>query len=453
METLAPMTPMRTSADLVGYTGEPAPVVERRPVLRLTRVQVMIVAISAVVTAAVAAGFVSLQAPVYNTTRSVIVLSGSNPNDNDVLSRALESLASSKGMAAEVKRRGNLDLSIDQIAGMISTRRSPESPYMDVVVSSPDQKLSEAVSAQVIPAMRGVFDQNQAEIPAEQRIPGPIFQEVFAKPLQSTSTFPVWFAALFGALLGGLVPYLIFLFRNLRKPVVASAQDVTDAIDLPILVKVPVLAGRGGNAQDAVAGVISAVERLSLNEPIHRLVLVGADNGIDRSALALALACVVARSFGQPVALVDADLERGTLTGMVNAEDVAGLSECLAGQLDPEKALLTLSDAQIPRDLGGIAAPEGMVRFLGAGVDRSRNILRMRSTFHRVLEGMAGRYVVIINGPKVPGPVPTSQLLSLADATLMVVAEGQTSLTDARSAGDTLRSFSSGPAGVVVIRR
>ncbi|HMV75298.1 MAG TPA: hypothetical protein P5193_04970 [Microthrixaceae bacterium] len=447
------MTPMRTSADLVGYTGEPAPVVERRPVLRLTRVQVMIVAISAVVTAAVAAGFVSLQAPVYNTTRSVIVLSGSNPNDNDVLSRALESLASSKGMAAEVKRRGNLDLSIDQIAGMISTRRSPESPYMDVVVSSPDQKLSEAVSAQVIPAMRGVFDQNQAEIPAEQRIPGPIFQEVFAKPLQSTSTFPVWFAALFGALLGGLVPYLIFLFRNLRKPVVASAQDVTDAIDLPILVKVPVLAGRGGNAQDAVAGVISAVERLSLNEPIHRLVLVGADNGIDRSALALALACVVARSFGQPVALVDADLERGTLTGMVNAEDVAGLSECLAGQLDPEKALLTLSDAQIPRDLDGIAAPEGMVRFLGAGVDRSRNILRMRSTFHRVLEGMAGRYVVIINGPKVPGPVPTSQLLSLADATLMVVAEGQTSLTDARSAGDTLRSFSSGPAGVVVIRR
>ena len=453
METLAPMTPMRTSADLVGYTGEPAPVVERRPVLRLTRVQVMIVAISAVVTAAVAAGFVSLQAPVYNTTRSVIVLSGSNPNDNDVLSRALESLASSKGMAAEVKRRGNLELSIDQIAGMISTRRSPESPYMDVVVSSPDQKLSEAVSAQVIPAMRGVFDQNQAEIPAEQRIPGPIFQEVFAKPLQSTSTFPVWFAALFGALLGGLVPYLIFLFRNLRKPVVASAQDVTDAIDLPILVKVPVLAGRGGNAQDAVAGVISAVERLSLNEPIHRLVLVGADNGIDRSALALALACVVARSFGQPVALVDADLERGTLTGMVNAEDVAGLSECLAGQLDPEKALLTLTDAQIPRDLDGIAAPEGMVRFLGAGVDRSRNILRMRSTFHRVLEGMAGRYVVIINGPKVPGPVPTSQLLSLADATLMVVAEGQTSLTDARSAGDTLRSFSSGPAGVVVIRR
>jgi Mrp family chromosome partitioning ATPase len=421
--------------------------------LRLTRVQTLIVVASSVLTALVALVFAQLSPPVYNTSRSVIVLSGSNPNDNDVLSRALESIVKSKGMAAEIKRRGDLPQSIDSISGKIGTRRSPESPYMDIVVSSPTKAESEQISAQVIPALRGVFEANQREIPVEQRIPGPVFQEVFSKPLQQTSKFPAWFAAVFGALLGGLVPYLFFLFRNMRKPVVSSAQDVTEAIDLPILVKVPSLSGRGSNPQDAVAGVISAVERLSLNEPIHRLVLVGADDGADRAQLALALACVIARSFGQPVALVDADLEHGILTDLVHAEDVAGLSECLSGQLDPDKALLTLSDAQLPANLDGLRAPEGMVRFLGAGVDRSRNILRMRSTFHRVLEGMAGRYVVIINGPKVPGPVPTSQLLSLADATLMVVAEGQTSLTDARSAGDTLRSFSSGPAGVVVLRR
>ena len=258
---------------------------------------------------------------------------------------------------------------------------------------------------------------------------------------------------MFGALLGGLVPYLFFIYRNLRKPVVNTAQDVTEAIDLPILVKLPALSGRGRNPQDAVAGVIAAVERLSLNEPIHRLVLVGADDGGDRAQLALALACVIARSFGQPVALVDADLESGVLTDLVRAEDVAGLAECLSGQLDPNAALLNLTEDQLPSGLADLEVPTGMVRFLGAGVDRSRNILRMRSSFNRVLDGMAGRYVVIINGPKVPGPVPTSQLLSLADATLMVVAEGQTSLTDARSAGDTLRSFSNGPAGVVVLRR
>lgn len=447
------MTPMRAANDVAGYQGEPPPGAERRQSLRLTRTQALIVLAASVLTATVAVVFASLSPPVYTTSRSIIVLSGITPSDNDVLSRAIESLIKSKGMAAEIKRRGDLPQSIDQLSGMVGTKRSPESPYMDIVVSSPNKAESEAVSAQVIPSLRAVFEANLREIPVEQRFEGPIFQEVFDKPLQSTSKFPVWFAAVFGLLLGGLVPYLFFLFRNLRKPVVASAQDVTEAIDLPILVKVPALTGRTSNPQDAVAGVISAVERLSLNEPIHRLVLVGADDGQDRARLALALSCVVARSFGQPVALVDADLERGVLTELVHADDVAGLSECLAGQLDPDKALLNLTDAQIPANMDGLRAPDGMVRFLGAGVDRSRNILRMRSTFHRVLEGMAGRYVVVINGPKVPGPVPTSQLLSLADATLMVVAEGQTRLTDARSAGDTLRSFSSGPAGVVVLRR
>jgi capsular polysaccharide biosynthesis protein len=447
---------MRANSDIVPHEQNAvAPVSsgEERRSLRLSRNQLLIVLASMLVTATIAVVFSSLGPPIYNTSRSIIVYSGNNPNDNDILSTAIESIVKSKGMAAEVKRRGGFEQSIDQISGMIGTDRSTESPYMDVVVSSPDKAESEAISSQVIPSLRSVFENNQRETPVDQRISGPIFQEVFTFPLQSTSTFPAWFAGVFGALLGGLVPYLFFLYRNMRKPVLASAQDVTEALDLPVLVKVPVLTGRSGNPQDAVAGVISAVERLSVNEPIHRLVLVGPGTSDERATLSLAIANVIARSFGQPVALVDADLEQGSLTSLIGAGDTAGLSECLSGQLSADTALVNITDAQIPQALEAVAAPEGMVRFLGAGIDRSRNILRMRSAFHRVLESMAGRYVVIINGPQIPGPVPTSQLLSLADATLMVVVEGETRLTDARLAGDALRSFASGPAGVVVLRR
>jgi Mrp family chromosome partitioning ATPase len=245
----------------------------------------------------------------------------------------------------------------------------------------------------------------------------------------------------------------VFVIRNLRKPVIESAQDITDAIDLPILAKVPALGARGANPQDSVAGVVTAVERLSLNEPVHRLVLTGSGQGTERAELALALSCTIARSFGQPVALIDADLDEASLTAIMRSSDVAGLAECLAGQLDPEAALLPVSASQLPSVLDGLDAPDGMVRLLPAGVDTSRNMLRMRSSFHRVLEGLAGRYVIIVNGPRLPGPVPTSQLLSLADATLMIVSEGQTGLNDARTAGDTLRSFSSGSSGVIVLRR
>ncbi len=448
------MTPMRTtSSSVAGYAPEPAPAVEMRRSARLTRTQVVIVVLSALVVGALAGAIAAVNPPLYNTKRSIIAISGANPTDNEVLNRALEALVSSDGLAAEVKRRGQLPQSIDEISGMIGTSRSPESPYMDIIVSNPDKEISEQVSAQVIPALRAVFEGGQDEVPVEQKIQGPIFQEVFGRPLQTTSTFPVWFAVLFGALLGGLVPFLIFVIRNLRKPVIESAQDITDAIDLPILAKVPALGARGANPQDSVAGVVTAVERLSLNEPVHRLVLTGSGPGHERAELALALACTIARSFGQPVALIDADLDEAALTSLMRTNDVAGLAECLADQLDPEAGLLPVTSSQLPSVLDGLDAPDGMVRLLPAGVDTSRNMLRMRSTFHRVLEGLAGRYVIIVNGPRLPGPVPTSQLLSLADATLMIVSEGQTGLNDARTAGDTLRSFSSGSSGVIVLRR
>ena len=47
---------------------------------------------------------------------------------------------------------------------------------MDIIVTNPDQDVSEQVSAQVIPALAGVFETAQTDLPIEQRIQGPIFQ-------------------------------------------------------------------------------------------------------------------------------------------------------------------------------------------------------------------------------------------------------------------------------------
>ncbi len=62
----------------------------------------------------------------------------------------------------------------------------------------------------------------------------------------------------------------------------------------------------------------------------------------------------------------------------------------------------------------------------------------MRSNLHQVLGVLSGRYVVVVDGPQVPGPVPSTQLLSMADATVVVVTEGSTSMRDARFTGDAL---------------
>ena len=77
----------------------------------------------------------------------------------------------------------------------------------------------------------------------------------------------------------------------------------------------------------------------------------------------------------------------------------------------------------------------------------------MRSNLHQVLGALSGRYVVVVDGPAGPGPVPSTQLLSMADATLVVVTEGSTSVRDARFTGDALRSYTTNPVGAIVIRR
>ena len=118
-------TPMARSNEMVvAGVGEPA-ADERRRSLRLSKVQALVVVLSSVVLAALVVGLISVQPPIYQTTRSVIVLSGANPNDNEVLARALESIITSPGLAAEIKRRGELDMSIDEIKGMISVSRDP----------------------------------------------------------------------------------------------------------------------------------------------------------------------------------------------------------------------------------------------------------------------------------------------------------------------------------------
>ena len=199
------MMPMRTTSVALDQREAPTPVAETRRSIRLTKVQTLIVVASMLVTAAIAAALALTNPPIFETSRSILVLSGANPNDNEVLTRALESLLTSKGLAAEVKRRGDLPQSIDQISAMINASRKPESAFMDVVVSNPDKAVSEQVSAQVIPALSGVFESAQQDLPVESRITGPIFQEVFARPLQSTSTFPLWFA---------LGCYSVALFRS-----------------------------------------------------------------------------------------------------------------------------------------------------------------------------------------------------------------------------------------------
>lgn len=390
----------------------------------------------------------------YAVTRTLIVMSGNNSNDNDTLIRSFEAIMGHKGFATELKARTDIDLPVETLKSMISVDRPALSANLEVTTRSEKLALAKTVSDEIIPTLQEIVESGQKSLPIESRIPGPIVQEVFATPTIEEVYVP-WFAGLLTAAgLGFLLSFLAATFRQYRKPVIGTARDVGSSLDIPVLARISAVGdGRGTNPQDAVLGMLSAIERLGARGPIHRLVVVGPESDVERSKLILALGCAIARNFDQPVALVDADLENFSLTRLVGASDEPGLAECLAGRVAVEDAMLQLEEGYTPAMLEGLIPPTGMIRILPAGVDRSGNILRMCSNLHEVLGELSGNYVVVVDGPQIPGPVPSGQLMSLADATIVVVTEGSTSLRDARFTGDALRSLTSNPVGAVVIRR
>ena len=422
--------------------------------LRFSRTTWLVIAAFSIVAGLLATGFTFLLAPQYVVTRSFLVLSGSNPTDNATIVRSFQAIMSDKGFATELKARSGLKEPVATIQGMISVDSPAESSTLIVNVQYTDMARAEAVSEQIAPTIRGVIEEDQVQLPVEQRIPGPVIQEIYPHPIKEQVYVP-WYMGLIGGLvLGFIVAFLVAAIRQYRKPVISSARDVGDALDLPVLARLPAMGdGRNGNPQDAVLGMLAAIERLGARGPIHRLVVVGPDSDLERSKLVLALGCAIARNFDQPVALIDADLEHGSLTKLIGANDEPGLAECLTGELRVDQTLLRLENGHTPALLNGMVPPSGMIRIMPAGLNRGGSLLRMRSNLHQVLGGLSGRYVVIIDGPQVPGPVPSTQLLSMADATIVMVTEGSTSVRDARFTGDALRAYTTNPVGAVVLKK
>lgn len=444
-----------SEAGALATITDPLLVEERAAInLRFSRRVWMFIGGAAVIVGLLAMVFTLTLPKQYATTRTLLVLSGSNPNDNETIVATFEGLMATPGFATQLKQETQSKLPVATIQGMISVDRPPSAAILQVTVQWTDIKTTELLSQWILPTLRDVIEANQRQLPIEERIPGPIIQELFQRPIREVVYVPWYMGFIGGFALGFLVAFVIAAFRQYRQPVIGSTRDVADALDLPILARLAAMGdGRNANPQDAVLGMLSAIERLGSNGPIHRLVVVGADADLERSKLVLALGCAIARNFDQPVALIDGDLENGTLTKLIGASDEPGLAECLTGELRVDQTLLRLENGHTPSMLAGMVPPSGMIRVMPAGLNRGGSLLRMRSNLHQVLGGLSGKYVVIVDGPQVPGPVPSTQLLSMADATIVVVTEGVTSLRDARFTGDALRSFTTNPVGAVVLHK
>jgi hypothetical protein len=122
--------------------------------------------------------------PSTGALQQLVVVSGSNPDDNDALVESFVSILESPGFRTELASATGV--SFDQID--LTACRPPASAIVRVTVWHTDPDIAMLLAKHVTPAFRSLIEADQRSLPVEQRIPGPIVQDLYQQPVAINHT-------------------------------------------------------------------------------------------------------------------------------------------------------------------------------------------------------------------------------------------------------------------------
>lgn len=167
-----------------------------------------------------------------------------------------------------------------------------------------------------------------------------------------------------------------------------------------------------------------------------------------KSTLAMALA-MIGSSFGDTVALVDCDLRRSTLAGMVDLPGAPGVADFLAGEAAVDEIFRHVANSG---NGDGPTAGAGSVTLIPAGGGKAKSAELLQSKrFQYLVNSLSSSYdmVVIDTSPVLP-IVDTLELLPYVDCVLACVRSGQIKREELDALVDVLKRQADLPTGVIV---
>lgn len=236
-------------------------------------------------------------------------------------------------------------------------------------------------------------------------------------PLAPFSPNPMVNMAL--AFIGGLVLSLIFIAaREMFDDAVRAPDDVEQRFGLPFLGAVPRL-GRRESATTALMNprsevseayhtVRASIDLSSENGAPGTLLVTSSREGEGKSTTALAMARDFAHS-GKRVLLIDADLRRPSLHGVLNLPKTPGLSNLLTKQLSLDEVVQHTDTERLD--------------FISAGPQPPSPAELLSGTrFNSLLISLKSRYdQIVIDSPPVLGLADAPQMAAVVDGAVMVI--------------------------------
>jgi capsular polysaccharide biosynthesis protein len=419
---------------------------------RTIRPHLLPVVIIVAITTLAAAVMTAREPTRYATSTTFVVNSAASGTNTETLVRTLAALLRSPAVGSDVRDKTQVGLTPRAIARRISVSRPPGSGVLNVSVTDTDRRRSLRIAEALPQVFTGRIDQ---QLRAATDATDGAFELVSWDPdVFNTQTIPapVGRNTALGFVLGLGLAALGVALRETRAPHLHSSGQVYQAFDLPLVAALPSLeqsVRSRWNVVDTVQGILAGSAAVGWPEHPHTIVVTGPESHPTRASMALAVATTIAVS-GAHVVLVDADIERTELTRLLGARRRPGLKDFLQRGAAARDVITPLTLSSLPSWLGVGDSVKGSLDFLPAGSAKSDPGALGSIRVAGLLASLRGSAVIVIDAPRVPGPVPVSRLLESADAVLAVAIDGATRAPGARSAASVLRALAS-PAAVAIL--
>lgn len=408
----------------------------------------LVVLLAVTILAGATAGVLTwLQPTRYVSTVTMVVPVQSGANDVETTVRSVRALLSSVVVGSDLKAVTGTSETPQQIVSHISATRPPGSSVLTVSVTDRSESTSRAVAGALVPVFAKRLDQ------VSQPLGGPALPNFSIRSwgagvvTTEKAAPPVLRNTLVGVGLGMLLGIMLVALRLQRRPLLTSAEQAESALGVPVLAAIPSVGRRARgswNRTDAIRLALRHGGELGWAVNAHSIAVAAPPRDRAQRDVVLALARALAAD-GHNVTIVDADLERRVVSSMLGAERRRGLAELLKSGSPAPLPATELVDISFRRDksLEG-SDGAGRVRLLPAGRDRNAYGTLRNAPLRKIVERLTTDAFVIVSAPRIPGPVPSSQVLQSVEAVLLVATLRDATLDDACATADAVRALAAG---------
>jgi receptor protein-tyrosine kinase len=356
-------------------------------------------------------------------------------------------LATSTELMNRVIKDLDLNLSVDSLREKVSSAPIVNTTQINIVVTDPDPHVAQAIARSVSENLASYLE--EVETPrgtTASQISATVTDEATleTQPASPRVLLNLVTAALVGLVLGvGLAVARDVLDRTVRS--LDNVQEVTSSPVLasvgfdPGMKKNPLLTDLGAFAArtEAFRLLRTNLQFLDLDSRPRSLVITSAVPGEGKTATSTNLAVALAQA-GRRVLLVDGDLRRPRVAGLLDLDGAVGLTTVLVGSTTLEDAIQ-------------VHEPSGL-HFLASGAKppNPTEILQSRVT-HDLMARLRTEYdMVIVDVPPLLPVADAAVLAAATDGAIIVVKHGKTTRDQLREAAGRIESVGGRLFGIVI---